>query len=168
MKIGLIGNAGSGKDTIADYLVTRHGYAKVELKGALHQTLMVASTPYANAVYLLGYEKAKRETSWVRPLLVETGQEMKRIFGEDIFVRAALEASAGLDNVVVSDVRFAVEVRELAANGFVFVEVCRHGADAHDSDEAKSEAHQWGELPMLVNDGTIEELHQSLDAVLNS
>lgn len=167
MRIGLIGNAGSGKDTVADYLVSQHGYKKVELKSALHETLMVASTLYANAVYVVGYEAAKRETSWVRPLLVKTGQRMKELFGEDIFTRYALEQSKGLDNVVVSDVRFEVEVRQLADAGFVFVEVARREADTHDAAEAMQ---AWRKLNNGIftvhNDGTLDELYRAWDMIL--
>lgn len=163
MKIGLIGSAGAGKDTFADRLV-QLGYTKVELKGPLHELLMTASPPYNNANYLLGYEGAKRNCGWVRPLMIDTGEQMKRLFGNDIFARTATKSACGLDNVVVSDVRFAIEAQLLYADGFRFLEIVRPGADAGDAQEAVNYLRSRDlDLPRIDNAGTLEELQAQAD-----
>lgn len=163
MKLGLIGNAGAGKDTFADRLVEL-GYRKVECKGPLHELLMVASLPYREAVERMGYEAAKRDTDWLRPLMLDTGKKMKELFGSDIFAQGAARASRGLDNVVVSDVRFAVEAQLLHAEGFRFVEIARPEADSGDANEALWYLKFSGvHLPRVENCGTIAELRSQAD-----
>ena len=41
MIIGLSGKAGSGKDTIADYLVTNYGYTKFALADAVREAVFI-------------------------------------------------------------------------------------------------------------------------------
>lgn len=158
MKLGLIGNAGAGKDTFGEALAEL-GYEVVQLKGPLHEVLMLTSTEYNSANQLLGYEQAKRTLPWVRPLMIDVGSGMKSIFGKDIFAQAAARRARGLDNVVITDVRFGIEVQVLHSEGFRFVDIRRPEADSNDADEARQVAKKLGlHLPTIENCGTIEEL----------
>lgn len=153
MIIGLSGYGGSGKDTIADILVEKHGFVRFAFADAMREGLL-AFNPYlegsrrlSEVVNELGWDKAKRQRPEIRRLLQSFGTDFGRnILGEQTWVNILnrfLQDNYLLGyldyKVVVTDVRFPNEVDEIKGWGGRLWRVERSGvepAQDHFSDKA--------------------------------
>ena len=172
-KIGLIGYAGSGKDTVAAHLV-RHGFARVAFADPVRDVLLSINPLVTtdglrlrDLVAAQGWDTAKRQFPEVRELLQGLGAGVRDELGESVWLDHALRRLDALHGpVVVTDVRYPNEGRALQRRGFFLVEVQRPGvgpANAHPSET---------DIPVeladatLLNDGSIQELHARVDALV--
>ena len=114
--IGITGKAGSGKDTVADYLVTEHGYTKISFAAILKNMLRVAGLP----------EPANRddkekivdgfEFSW-RDAAQKLGTEWGRSLDTNIWVKLTMQSLDPFKKYVISDVRFDNEAEAVRKSG---------------------------------------------------
>ena len=141
MIIGVCGFIGSGKDTIADYLVGFHGFRRDSFAGTLKDAvaavfgwdreLLEGRTPEARTwreqVDPWWAERLGMPNLTPRWVLQYWGTEVcRRGFHDDIWI-AALEArlSRRSDNTVISDVRFPNEITSIRRAGGKIVWVKR-------------------------------------------
>lgn len=141
MIIGICGLIGSGKDTVADYLVNVHGFRRESFAGTLKDA--VAAVFGWDRTLLEGRTKASREWReqvdpwWAERLnmphltprwvLQNWGTEvMRRGFHDDIWI-ASIENKIrnSADNVVISDCRFPNEISSIHNAGGLIVRTCR-------------------------------------------
>ena len=141
MIIGVCGFIGSGKDTIADYLVNFHEFRRESFANTLKDA--VSSVFGWDRTMLEGRTKESREWReqvdewWAKRLAMPTltprwvlqywGTEVcRKTFHDDIWI-ASLENKLrqSKDNVVVSDVRFPNEIRAIKNLGGKIVWVQR-------------------------------------------
>ena len=141
MIIGVCGFIGSGKDTIADYLVNIHEFRRESFANALKDS--VAAVFGWDRTMLEGRTKEAREwreevdTWWAERLAMPTltprwvlqywGTEVcRKSFHDDIWI-AALENKLrqAKDNIVISDVRFPNEILSIKNAGGKIVWVQR-------------------------------------------
>ena len=162
MIIGVCGFIGSGKDTIADYLVGFHGYRRDSFAGTLKDAvaavfgwdreLLEGRTPEARAW------REQVDTWWAKRLDMPTltprwvlqywGTDVcRRAFHDDIWI-AALEArlSRRSDNTVISDVRFPNEIASIRSAGGKIVWVKR------------GQLPEWYDLAVESNTGTFNHM----------
>lgn len=114
--VGLTGRAGSGKDTVADYLVAEHGFTKISMAGPLKRAV----------VELFGLDPSVFEDRVRKEAVVEDwgrsprwlaqwlGTDvLRKEIDEEVFTKTAKRRIAAVANgrVVVSDVRFDNEAR---------------------------------------------------------
>jgi hypothetical protein len=141
MIIGICGFIGSGKDTVADYLVNFHEFRRESFASTLKDA--VAAVFGWDRTMLEGRTKAAREWReqvdpwWAARLDMPTltprwvlqywGTEVcRRSFHDDIWI-ASLENKLrnSKDNVVISDCRFPNEIKSIKDAGGIIVWVKR-------------------------------------------
>lgn len=129
--IGISGLIGSGKDTIADYLVRTHGYERMSFADTVKD--MVSAVFGWDREMLEGKTlesrmlREEKDVFWSDKLgklwtpriaLQEVGTELFRgKFHSDIWVNAAEKKMEGKDRVVFSDVRFPNEMQMIKRLG---------------------------------------------------
>jgi hypothetical protein len=129
MIIGVVGFIGSGKGTVSDILVEKYGYQKFAFADVLKDTVSVMFGWPRHLLEGDTNESRKfRETIddfWddrlsdklgksitPRYILQIIGTEAGRdVFGEDIWVSTLERRIRGIENVVISDVRFPNEIK---------------------------------------------------------
>lgn len=135
--IGLCGLAGSGKTTIANYLVEHHGFVRLPFAGPLKAMAaafglgpreMAGDLKETPSDLLCG----KTPRQFMQLLGTEFGREL---IGADVWVRAWERALGGIAvdgfqplRVVADDLRFANEAAAIRRRGGVVVQLIRDGA----------------------------------------
>lgn len=148
--IGLIGLAGSGKDTAAEALYRKH-YNRVAFADAVK-----------NLAFEFGWNGLKDERG--RRLLQDLGMA-GRAYKESIWIDHVRENRIGLSNHVFTDVRFQNEADYIRGLGGIIVRIVRPGiiSGNHESELKQSEIAADIEI---VNDGTIEDLHEKIRNII--
>lgn len=140
MIIGISGLIGSGKDTIADYLVNHHGFRRESWAGTLKDA--IAAIFGWDRILLEGRTKQSREwrerpDEWWSNRLgqVVTPRNVLQLWGTDVCRQtyhddiwiASLENKLRntTDSVVISDCRFANELQSIKNLGGITIRVKR-------------------------------------------
>lgn len=180
MIIGLCGYTGVGKDEVAKHLVSKHGFVRVAFADAMrndlyklnpivYDTVQGSYKRVRELVDEFGWDTAKRQWSELRRLLQVYGTEVGREgFGEDVWVKRAIDEIRKHKKVVVTDVRFMTEVHWLTELDAHFVQVARPGHGPINNHA--SEQLDYAEIAQirLANCGDIAELQTSVDTLLES
>ena len=173
MIIGICGFIGSGKDTVADYLVNFHEFRRESFAATLKDA--VAAVFGWDRVLLEGRTKEAREwresvdTWWAERLAMPTltprwvlqywGTEVcRRAFHDDIWI-ASLENKIrnSKDNVVISDCRFPNEIQSIKNAGGQIVWVQRGELpDWYDTAISANAGHNWA-----IQDLKMRKIHAS-------
>lgn len=192
MIIGICGFIGSGKDTIADYLVNNHGFRRESFAGTLKDA--VAAVFGWDRTMLEGRTKEARQWReqqddwWTNRLgrvitprwvLQYWGTEVCRAgFHDDIWI-ASLEHKLlkSHDDVVISDCRFPNEIKAIKNAGGKVIRVMR-GPEPDWYQDAINSNEGAGNMSWLISTERLKKLkiHPSetswvgteFDAVLNN
>ena len=176
--IGVTGKAGSGKDTIGDYLVENYGFVKMAMADPLKSGVQ-------NLFHIddeTMYDREKREEpladfpDWsVRKILQFVGTDLLRNqFDKDIWVKLMLKKLrlSSSQKIVICDIRFPNELNCIRdceyANGHFF-RVVRNSCDVGDNvglGNHESETHELDYDHEFSNDGTFEGLYKQIDKVM--
>jgi len=141
MIIGIAGFIGSGKDTIADYLIRFKGFRRMSyaepLKDAVSaifgwdRELLEGNTSYSrewrDQVDTWWSERLNIENLTPRLVLQQWGTEVgRRAFHDDIWI-ASVENKliTAKDNIVISDCRFPNELKSIKRMGGLTIRVTR-------------------------------------------
>lgn len=173
-KIGLIGYAGSGKDTVAAHLVSR-GYTRVAFADAVRSVLLSVNPLITreglrlrDAVEAQGWDHVKRTIPEVRVLLQGLGAGVRTTLGESTWLDHTLRQLDTLSDrpVVVTDVRYWNEGIALRSRGFCLVWIQRPGVGPANSHQSEVGIPVELADATLLNDGSIQELHAAVDALV--
>jgi hypothetical protein len=180
-----MGRMRSGKDTVAQRLVSAHQFTRLAfadpLKGHLtaldpwitrNSSTGAALVRLSALVEYVGWERAKDDYPEVRRLLQRAGEGI-RMLDPDFWVRQLLAKVDNADRwglpVVVADVRYRNEAEALSARGFRMVRVIRPNvaydtpASQHGSERALD---HWTPDTLILNAFSVDELHRRTDALL--
>jgi len=141
MIVGVAGFIGSGKDTIADYLITFKGFKRMSYAGPLKDAvaaifnwdreLLEGTTHYSrewrDTVDTWWAERLNIPNLTPRFVLQQWGTEVgRRAFHDDIWI-ASIENKLRTikDNIVISDCRFPNELRSIKRAGGITIRVSR-------------------------------------------
>lgn len=171
MIIGLQGYAGAGKSTVADYLATRHGFARQHIKEPLAQMaevlLVYAGIPHERTGHYLDGdlkrtpipELGNRSATEIQQFL---GTEFGRNFIDpDLWLDIWARWASGHERVVQESVRFANEAERCD----VIWEIRRPGFEAHNGHVSEQLPCQTPRA-VLVNAGDVDALHKLIDVTL--
>lgn len=176
--IGITGQAGTGKDTVADYLAGTHHFEVDAFAEPLRDMLTALCTGHG-IDYALLFERASKEQPLPhigispRRLMQTLGTEWGRALDPQLWVKLAAvrlglhdlpNSSPVHDRIVLSDVRFAEEAAWIRSHGGRIVRVTRAGAASVASH--LSETQPIRADVTIANDGTIPELYRSIDRML--
>lgn len=166
MIIGVCGFIGSGKDTIADYLVNFHEFRRESFANTLKDA--VSAVFGWDRVLLEGRTKQAREWReqvdpwWAerlnmpnltpRLMLQLWGTEVcRKAFHDDIWI-ASLENKlrTSTDNIVISDCRFPNEIKSIRDAGGIIVWVKR------------GELPEWYDAAVSLNKGHVQNMNWAI------
>jgi len=140
-KIGIIGFAGAGKDTLADLIIkhytsvpwVKHGFADA-LREAVYELnpyvfvhtkdeVSMGYHPYKELINLYGYEWTKRNSD-ARETLQRMGTDVARkLWGNNFWVDIARESASKFS--IFPDTRFANEATMITDDGGIILRVTR-------------------------------------------
>jgi len=162
MIIGISGLIGSGKDTVADYLVNVHGFRRESFAGTLKDAVSAvfgwdrillegrttASREWREQVDLWWAERLNMPKLTPRWVLQYWGTEvMRKGFHDDIWIASIENKIRNLkDNVVISDCRFPNELAAIKSSGGLVIRTKR-GPDP-----------EWFHAAEVVNGGPTQNL----------
>lgn len=179
MLVGICGKAGSGKDTIADYLVQKRGFIKISLADPIKRLVKDVFVLDDKVVY----DRVEREkplpqwNDWsVRRLLQFIGTELfRRNIDDAVWVKSLWYRIKDdkKNNYVVADVRFPNEInyfKENAKDEFVMLKVTRSGYDGSvgiKGHESESYDLQVDPGNTISNNETMESLYNEVDVIMS-
>lgn len=176
MNIALTGKLRSGKDTIAEYLVSHYGYTRFAFGDGIRRV--------TRELYPEAYVNGEKP----RALLQGFGQ-MARAFDENVWVndcfrmidehRLSFSDPANV-SVVISDLRQPNELSRCRSEGYVIIRVnapdtlrLDRATASGDSFNAETLTHETEQHVDTFaadydahNDGTVDELYAQIDAIL--
>jgi hypothetical protein len=174
----LCGWSRSGKDTIADHLVSRHGYRKLSTGEAVMGVIAAfnpwiptprPAAPFAGArlnllLATLGYEGSKGIPE-VGRALQDVGAHLNQV--DALFlVRAILDGVPEGVPWVVTGVRDLDQLVELERRGAVSVWVDRPGSVPKNGHPVELAVTQGSCQFTIVNDREISDLHDAVDVLI--
>ena len=186
MLIGLVGPIGSGKDTVADRLVTHHGYKRDSFAKSLKDA--VSSMFNWDREMLEGNTTSSRhwreqpdkfwserfgKTITPRLILQQFGTEVMRgQMYDGIWVDSVIGRYKG-ENTVISDTRFINEIKTIKAHGGIVVLVKREEIPTREEMQ-KQGAHQseWDWIGSdfdytIDNTSSLEGLNANIDQFIH-
>lgn len=169
--LGLTGLAGHGKSTVANYLVEQHGFVRFSLAGPLkamarriNPIIGADGIRLNDAFDTLGGDEAQVKALYpeYRRFLQGLGTDGIRTIDDEFWTRALDKSiwESVHTHFVIDDVRFPNEAR--AFNNLWNIHRPNHdgGGGNHISEQ---HAGKMGERDFLVNYGTVEELHRTIE-----
>jgi hypothetical protein len=172
MIIGISGWAGSGKDTVTDFM----GFPKASFGQTIKDALFalnptIDGKSLQELVIAEGWDTVKRRSE-VRGLLQRFGTEVGReMFGENFWVDITLHRLP-LGITVVPDVRFKNEAETIRKKGGILWRVSRAGVTAPNDHVSEHDLDDYPFDTIIYNNGSIDELYEiikkELGKILNT
>lgn len=164
MLIGIMGKAGSGKDTIADHLCKEFVLDKYSLSTPIKEGL---AAMLGEPLELMNDREA-RELPYgglgksIREMLQTLGTEWGRnVVHPDIWVNLAI--SRGITDTVIPDIRFRNEVDAIRKKGGILFWVERSNNPLSVPDHSsENSVNMLLADDVFYNDGTIDDLRHSV------
>ena len=179
--IALTGPAGAGKDAFAWRLVSTYGFARFAFADPVREAaLTVMRAADIDHAYLTERHLKEQPLPGLgfsaRRLLQVLGTECGRSLDHDIWVRI-MRLRLGLhtaqpvhDRIVVTDVRYPNEARAVREWGAHLVGISRSRVSAvepHSSETHYADL-MAGADTLVVNDGSVRQLHHMADGLADS
>ncbi|CAM3635854.1 hypothetical protein [Mesobacillus zeae] len=180
-KIALAGAARSGKDTIADHLVERYGFARFafadEMKRLLHEIYRdVPKSPKPRrACQVFGEGLRNLDIPGARHIWINAC--MRQV---DAHIWWHSEVDERGANVVITDLRTPLEYERLRAEGFTIIRIkapsalriarAQQAGDAFSLEDLTHETESYVDTfdaeYEIINDGTLDDLYTQVDEVI--
>ena len=172
--LGLCGKKYVGKDTLADYLVSRHGFIKKSFAGPLKdmcQHLFLFSDAQCHNPRLKDVVDPRWNLSPRMALQMVGTDWIRNQWDKDFWVKRMhfdLSACQNHDRIVLSDVRFENEKDLVVGMGGHVWGISRSRVHTVDSHESETNLDGFfASLPILENNGSVVEFYEKIDMYLN-
>lgn len=173
--IGLSGYARSGKDTTADVLNRLYGFKRVafadNLKSFVRDINPYAVFPGSDKVRVqelvdsIGDEEAKTHPEY-RRLLQEVGNQARKYFGDDVWIKAVMRHLEPEVYFVISDVRYPNEADAIKEVGGEVWRVQRPGVGPANDHISEHALDHYKFDAYVINDGDITDLEGEVQRLL--
>jgi hypothetical protein len=168
MLIALIGDPGSGKDTIGKRLVEKHGFVRFAFADKVRELAYEFLPPHERShIDGVGWDRAKQSEVF-RQTLEWVGDGARKVFGEEFWIEQIKEEIKTLiannKDIVITDLRKDNEARFVYTfrPDFSIWHVHRPGCERRPFDEWREE---WAAFS-IPNFGEIEDLYKHVDECL--
>lgn len=178
--IGICGDIGSGKDSVANHLVQAHGYNRTSFAAKLKRVVLdvfglkphqVDGTQEQKAAPIPHVVDASGEPRTGRSLLEWLGTEGFRTMDPDVWVKYAMRQVDQRQHArwVFPDVRFRNEFAAIRARGGLVWEVVKVGGPDHGRRDHRSDQ-EWRSTPrdniVAAQAGDMQGLCRAVDLAL--
>lgn len=166
MIIGISGKMRSGKDTVADYIVSKYGFNHLKFSTGIKEIYDKYHYKDNNGV------KPREEFQGI-------GQELRAVLGENVWVNYTLKGIDPSKHTVISDVRQDNEFHALKEKGALIILIktsedtqkrrlgtLGEKADGSLEHETEHITESLADL-VIVNDSTLEDLYKKIDDILS-
>lgn len=170
-KIGLVGYANTGKDTLAK-IFEQHGYTHKAFALPLLEYVCDinpiigyennALVYFCDAIRKYGYDVAKRLYPEIRRVMVSIGQSSRKHIDDNLWIDKILPITPRdtTEKIIISDVRYPEEETRIRQCHGIIIGVVRKGIEPPNNEEKTH-------IPSLIrtadivigNNGTIEDLN---------
>lgn len=161
--VGLVAKARSGKDTVADRLVNKHNF----YKGSFAIPVKEFAIRHFGLTPEELYGNKTEKSRWI---IQAIGNGCREEFGKDIWVEKLLKTIAGVETVVISDVRYINEANCIKARGGYIIKIERPDAPQIEyGADHPSEMEMGSIIPnfSLHNDGSLHQLYTRVDGIVS-
>lgn len=175
--IAICGSKRSGKDTIANYLVEKHGYQNIKIAENL-KTIVKELFNFTNDQVGESDDKDVIDKTWnitPRQALQFLGtevmqykiQELLPHIGRKFWINSLIKSLDPNKKYVVSDMRFVHEYEELAKLNVYVIKVFRPAIVQEDTHSSETEYKTIPENLCIINDTTIPDMLIKLNDTLS-
>lgn len=175
MIIGVVGYKGSGKDTLADYLVSHYGYTKESFAYPVKEICRICFSLTDQELY--GSHKEQINIRWQatpRYLMQIIGTELFRqhlpqyipSIDQDIWIRHMAYRMQSGQNTVIPDTRFSNEVDFIRSKPHSYIILIERPGQT-SSDHASEQIQYINPDHILLNDGSLQDLYHKIDELMN-
>jgi hypothetical protein len=181
MVIGIVGRKRHGKDTVADFLTSKYGYEKYSFANPLKLGAMEMFGLTEEQVF--GDQKEVIDPLWgctPRQILQVLGTELLQYdiqnhipafkeIGRLVWVKNFMRFYKNNPdkNLSIADVRFIHEANTIKELGGMVIKVVRPGMPDGDFHASEVEIDHIDYDHLIINDGTLQDLYDKVDAILN-
>lgn len=178
--IGVSGKIGSGKDAVGDYL-KKYGFRTENLAANVRRVCSIL-TGVSYETLLHRESKGIRlydNTMSMGELFQIIGNGLREIVDEDVWLDSLFNNLKSTDLIVITDVRYPNEVKEIERRGGVVIRIngdpigiresIRTGKSSDKRDlnapsETSLDSHEFNYV--IENNGTLEDLHRKVDNII--
>lgn len=167
MIIGLSGYARSGKDTVAQVLISEFGFTRLAFADKIREFLLLINPIISDGHRLgevvedYGWDVAKSRPE-VRRLLQETGVAARELFGPDFWVESAFNSADPNEKIVVTDVRFLNEADYIKEIGGHVWRVNRDSVGAVNGHISEHDLDNYEFDLVVQNNSSLDDLSRSI------
>lgn len=164
--IGIAGAAGSGKDTLGDYIVKNYGFVPRSVASPIKAILTAMFKFPAGAWEDRHWKDSPLPVMGVTPrYLAQTlGTDWgRRMVHEDIWISKLIAGRQPGSKIVVTDIRFPNEAVAIIRSGGLMVRVNRDDVPEVDPHESEDPIDDRLIHFAVDNNGTIEDLQKGFD-----
>lgn len=163
MIIGLVGRSRVGKDTVAEMLNSKYA-----VKRLAYPVKRACQEIYGWSEEMVESElKEKLDPRWditPRLAMVHMTHAVREFMGTNFFTRRFFDTWDG-SPVVIPDVRYESDLEEIHHRGGITIKIVRNGGPRHTFEDVVD---LFQTTYVIENNGTIEELGQKINDILNT
>ena len=181
MLVGILGRKFAGKDTVADYMCSKHNFNKLILAQPLKDACKLLFNFSDEQLY--GNLKESIDPNWgITPRIVFQyfgtdvfRRDIHKIIpniGDNFWINLAISKYLEMKNankdalIVISDVRFQNEIDSIHEQGGIIIKIIRPELSNMDAHESEKNIDNLSGDYTIINDETKDDLYKKIDIII--